>query len=258
MQGRHEIISMQHIRRRLRMLHISDVHFSKATGHQKNADTIRKLLDLCDRFDAVDVICITGDLVSRNCTPESFQDAAALLCALSKRAARLYLSLGNHEMDHAPDVRRKFLDSVPGIVLDNASDTFEGVQFSGITLPRSVYKNEQGGYSKLSTITLGMVENCIGASPDTPCVLLAHTPLGLDAYAAWGADLVLSGHVHGGIVRLGNIGFLSPERRFFPRYTKGIYRKDDCIMHVSAGIGKFRLCNPAEVVCIDLVPKEGM
>ena len=94
------------------------------------------------------------------------------------------------------------------------------------------------------------VTEALGA-PKEGCynVLLAHNPVYFDTYAAWGADLTLSGHLHGGIVRLPGIGgLLSPERRFFPAYSKGLYAlDDDCQMYVSGGIGKLRLLNPPEI-----------
>ena len=78
-------------------------------------------------------------------------------------------------------------------------------------------------------------------------------PLLLDSYAGWGADLVLCGHVHGGLVRLPFLGgVLSPERKFFPKYDKGLYEKDGTKMYVSGGIGKPRLCNPPEINLIHL------
>ena len=86
-------------------------------------------------------------------------------------------------------------------------------------------------------------------------MLLAHSPLGFAAYAEWGADVVLSGHIHGGIVRIRETGLLSPERKFLPRYTKGIFKENGCSMIVSAGIGKFRVNNPPEVICLDIKPE---
>ena len=47
-------------------------------------------------------------------------------------------------------------------------------------------------------------------------------------------------------------GVLSPERRFFPKYDKGLYEKDGTKMYVSGGIGKPRLCNPPEISVIHL------
>ena len=79
-------------------------------------------------------------------------------------------------------------------------------------------------------------------------ILLAHNPLLLDTYAAWGADLVLCGHVHGGLIRLPLAGgLLSPERKFFPKYDKGLYEKAGTKMYVSGGIGKPRFWNPPEI-----------
>lgn len=47
-------------------------------------------------------------------------------------------------------------------------------------------------------------------------------------------------------------GVLSPERKFFPKYDKGLYEKDGTKMYVSGGIGKPRLCNPPEISVIHL------
>jgi predicted MPP superfamily phosphohydrolase len=67
-------------------------------------------------------------------------------------------------------------------------------------------------------------------------------------------DLVLSGHVHGGCVRLPLIGgVLSPERKFFPKYSLGKYTEKNTTMIVTSGLGKFRLFNPPEIVVIDLI-----
>lgn len=63
-----------------------------------------------------------------------------------------------------------------------------------------------------------------------------------------GADLVLCGHVHGGLIRLPLAGgLLSPERKFFPKYDKGLYEKAGTKMYVSGGIGKPRFWNPPEI-----------
>ena len=91
--------------------------------------------------------------------------------------------------------------------------------------------------------------------------MLSHTPLAFRAYADWGADVTFSGHCHGGVIRLPFIGgILSPERKFFPRYTKGIYELDAeqglAKLAVTAGLGKFRLNNPSEIMICTLVRQE--
>ena len=257
MQIRRETIPFP-IKEKFRILHISDVHFSRRTTHEKNTRVMQEILDACQECGRLDAICVTGDLVSRHCSEESIADALRLMEKLRKCAPVLY-SLGNHEMDWEPKALHGLLRNLQeyGItVLDNASTELSGIRFTGVTLPQTVYKNPKGHYWDLEPVTPAMLRDCIGEKGDTPTVLLAHTPLGLSAYALWGAQIVLSGHVHGGIVRVGNVGLLSPERRFLPLYTKGLYTEGTCTMNVSAGIGKFRVNNPAEVVCIDLISGE--
>ncbi|MBR7039334.1 MAG: metallophosphoesterase [Oscillospiraceae bacterium] len=270
MERRHELFFVP-IERRFRLLHVSDVHFSKITSHEHNARVTEEILEQLafyhmpadpadpedDLDDPVRVVCVTGDLISRGYDDKSMEDALTLLRRLQETAPVVY-SLGNHEMDWPEDVLHGFLARVREtgvIVLDNESAEIGGVTFTGLTLPRSVFRQENGSYRKLTPINEDLVRECLGHCPGHPNVLLAHTPLGFDAYAAWGADAVLAGHIHGGIVRIGNIGLLSPERRFLPKYTKGRFLSEDrrCTMNVSAGIGKFRINDPPEVICIDLM-----
>ena len=83
-----------------------------------------------------------------------------------------------------------------------------------------------------------------------------------DAYAGWGADLTLSGHIHGGIVRIPGIGGVisTSYRLVFPKYDGGYYEQNQKKMIVSRGLGSHtipvRLFNPAELVVIDLVTEE--
>lgn len=88
-------------------------------------------------------------------------------------------------------------------------------------------------------------------------LLIAHNPMGFEAYAKWGADLVLSGHLHGGFMRLPLVGgIISPQMHVFPKYDKGLYRRGKTSLVVSAGIGNHfpppRIFNPREMVVIDL------
>jgi len=88
-------------------------------------------------------------------------------------------------------------------------------------------------------------------------ILLAHNPAYFENYAAWGADLSLAGHVHGGIVRIPflNKGVLSPSIQLFPKYDGGIYSIEKKTMLVSCGLGShtipFRLFNPGELWVLD-------
>lgn len=83
-------------------------------------------------------------------------------------------------------------------------------------------------------------------------ILLAHNPDYFKQYALWGADLVLSGHIHGGIIRFPGLGgFISPSYKLFPTYDAGLFQEGRSRMVLSRGLGthtiKIRINNVPEV-----------
>ena len=92
-------------------------------------------------------------------------------------------------------------------------------------------------------------------------VLLAHNPDYFPQYAGWGADLTLSGHVHGGVVRvpLWGKGLVSPSLKPFPKYDGGIFRQGQAVMILSRGLGMHtipvRVFNPGELWVVDFQPE---
>lgn len=245
------------IAKKCRIVQISDVHFSRMTSMEKNRAVSAEILQRTAALRP-DLIVLTGDMVSRNPGKTGIGDAALLAEKLRKLCPVLY-TLGNHEMDMPAGKRAKLLRIMrsKGVtLLNNRTIRYGGISFTGVVFPREMYRGKDGNYLDIPAYTPEMIENMVGACRTRPHVLLAHSPMGMDAYAAWGADLVLSGHVHGGIIRLPGVGgVLSPERRFFPKYTKGMYRQKQTAMVVSAGIGKLRFWNPAELVCVDILPE---
>ncbi|HJA66856.1 hypothetical protein B5F07_06615 [Lachnoclostridium sp. An169] len=88
-------------------------------------------------------------------------------------------------------------------------------------------------------------------------ILLAHNPTYMHAYKEWGADLILSGHLHGGIVRLPLIGgVITPQGFLFPRYSGEMREENGQTVVVSRGLGthtiRLRLFNMPEVVALTL------
>ena len=80
-----------------------------------------------------------------------------------------------------------------------------------------------------------------------------------EEYAAWGADMVLSGHVHGGIMKLPIFGgVISPKLVLFPKYDGGRFENGKATMILSRGLGMhtlpIRIFNPGELVVIHLLP----
>ncbi len=99
----------------------------------------------------------------------------------------------------------------------------------------------------------GYVDRLVGHSDKNAFqVLIAHNPQYFDEYADWGADLTVSGHVHGGIIRLPLLGgVISPAIALFPKYDGGKFEKNGRTMILSRGLGTHsihvRMFNPGEV-----------
>ena len=150
----------------------------------------------------------------------------------------------------------------------------ETVAVTGLDLPYKYYsRGLQRGPGRAE------LEHLIGRpDKDVYEILLAHTPRYGDEYFAWGADLILSGHYHGGVMRLPFFGsVISPDFRLFPRYGYGEYRKgpktsakkarpgqkitgSEQIMITGAGLGEhtmpLRINDPRELVVLECLPKE--
>ena len=92
-------------------------------------------------------------------------------------------------------------------------------------------------------------------------ILLSHNPLYFETYEKWGADLIFSGHIHGGLINIPFIGgLLSPERKLFPKYSGGDYNINDSKMIVSRGLGystiNLRVFNNPEICVVELKVKK--
>jgi predicted MPP superfamily phosphohydrolase len=88
-------------------------------------------------------------------------------------------------------------------------------------------------------------------------ILLSHRPEYLQTYAESEVDLVLSGHAHGGQIRLPFVGgVIAPNQGLFPDYDGGVYVQENTQMVVSRGVGNsvfpLRVNNRPEVVLIEL------
>ncbi|MBR6106872.1 MAG: metallophosphoesterase [Oscillospiraceae bacterium] len=227
-----------------RLVQISDLHKRRFGAHQ------RRLLEKTAALRP-ELIVITGDLISR--TARDFTETGRLLRGLSGIAPVLAVP-GNHEADLPPELYRAYRQTVResgAVWLANQTVLIHGIPFAGLALPHEYYRGGgRFGFIGRKAVTAETLRRRLGTCmPGT--VLLAHNPLWFPAYAEWGAALTLSGHVHGGAVRLPAAGgILSPERRLFPKYDKGCFTEGSSVMIVSGGLGKLRLFNPPELCVI--------
>ena len=108
------------------------------------------------------------------------------------------------------------------------------INLLGIDDPEFVTGNRDEG----SVVKDAILKAKFEMLPNTFDVLLSHRPEFLTEYADEQLDLVLSGHAHGGQVRLPFIGGLvAPNQGVFPTYTAGLYEEQNTSMVVSRGLG---------------------
>ena len=201
------------------------------------------------RAAAPDYIFLTGDLQDRGrMTPRSY--SIDLGCALAQ-IAPTYFVTGNHEWAF-PDVRslKQELRDAGVTVLTNEFATLsrngDAILLAGIDDPN--------GFAGQTTPE-EVAEDVRAAAPEAFWLLLAHRNNYFEReYSYLGADLVISGHGHGGLIRLPfTDGLVSVERSLFPSYTAGFYEANGGKLFVSRGLGNsgrtFRLFNrPAFVI----------
>ena len=199
-----------------------------------------------------DYIVYLGDLEDRCRGPrEGYAESVAR--GLSG-IAPLYYVTGNHEwaIGDVPELKER-LETHGARVLDNEFVTLERngdtVVLAGIDDPN--------GYADQKTPEQVAAE--VYAAQGAPFwILLAHRNNAFaERYSLLGADLVLSGHGHGGIIRLPfTDGLLSVDRTFFPSYTAGFYEENGSALFVTRGLGNsgpmFRLFNRPEVAVVTL------
>ena len=190
-----------------------------------------------------------------------------LVKALSSRY-RIYYGLGNHESKMQEDTERfgdkfdQLMRAVDGRnvrVLQNESvDLPEyNIRMTGLDLDLDYF-----AHFRIKKMKENYLQETLPECDDRKCnILIAHNPDYFEDYARWGAQLVLSGHVHGGIMRLPVLGgVIAPSYKIFPKYDGGVYRSGAAVMLLGRGLGShtlpFRFFNPAELYEVVLKPCE--
>lgn len=219
---------------------VSDLHNTEF-GHSN-----QKLLDQLREANP-NIIVLTGDLIDSHKTDTTI---ALSFARQASAIAPTYYITGNHEA-----------------WLGEGLDPFlTQLAATGVTILRdqATTLHHQG-----ASITLAGLDDPDAASQPTaqrlqPLVnpqdyeiLLAHRPEDIQLYASAGADLVLSGHAHGGQIRLPFLGGLvAPGQGLFPAYDAGTYQEGKTTLVVSRGLGNslvpLRINNRPELVVITL------
>jgi len=225
----------------LRIAVISDLH---STRHK---NLIRKIEQVNP-----DIIMMPGDIVD---DLRPVKHVTKFFDELSKLNIPTYYVTGNHEMaiENLPDIKKQ-LNSYNVEVLDN---NYKIVHIKGCKLIIGGLENPTGLNLDDWRMTVKHIflnyKNFDGYK-----ILISHRPEQWQLYQDVGADLAISGHAHGGQLRIPFIlnGLFAPDQGFFPKYAGGVYKHGTMFHAVSRGLSVFwnlpRIFNPPEIVQIDI------
>ncbi len=256
----------------LKIVLLADLHNN--TFGPKNVLLAEKIRELHP-----DLIIVAGDLITKQqtCIPGNAYD---LMEALVKEYP-IYYGYGNHER-HLSELMEEEKGRIDEKIKARYESFIEfkrvlqnmGVHFlvdeslpfrKGNTALRITGLNASSEcYNRTEVFPMdkAYLEKHIGKpDPREYQLLIAHHPIYFEAYAEWGADLTLAGHLHGGLVRLPHLGgVISPQYNFFPTYDSGVFIADNRRMIVSKGLGShsfmLRLFNRPELVFIHIRKKD--
>lgn len=214
-----------------------------------------------------DIIVVTGDMM--NARKDNGNVFLSLASKLVKDFPIFYID-GNHELltkvndkrtgniiysNYIQQLERMGVHMMNDkkIILNKGEDV---IHLRGINIPLIFYSAPDVEVP-IDFDQMYMEEKIGQRTKNTYEILLAHYPKYIQAYKEWGADLVLSGHHHGGMIRLPFIGgMISHEGAFFPEYDAGVYKVANTKMVVGRGLGNhtynIRVFNRPEIVVIQL------
>lgn len=243
----------------VRLVVISDLH-GKAFG-KDNARLLEKI-----EAQAPDVFFLVGDMLDKKADEADVQSLLALTERLLK-IAPVFFSMGNHEQVYLK-TDETLLERIAQTGAVVVNDSYADVTLAGQPLRIggtmgygfAFGRTEEEFTSSQEYVFLKAFENT-----ELPKICLAHMPdtfIFNGAYTLWDVDLVLSGHTHGGLVRLPFIGGLyAPMQGLFPKYDRGYFQLGTHMqMVITSGLAGHgllpRVNNLPEIVVVELVPKE--
>lgn len=202
-----------------RITQLTDIHHSRILG----IDQVRHVVELAQQTKP-DMFVLTGDYTT---TYRRFIEPCAEALGQLNASDGVWAVLGNHDHYTDPELTTRALQRRHITVLENANTTLQrgpdSLQLSGIDDWSWNFTDWTSAFS--------------GLKPSTPTILLSHQPSVLDLEQTQNVALILSGHTHGGQVRLPGLG---APMRFATRemkYDRGLFQRGEAQLYVSSGTG---------------------
>lgn len=265
-----------------RIAHLSDLH-EKSYGDQ-NISLILAIIEA-----KPDLVICSGDMITADGKEDYSQNPAYSLLRFLGKNYPTYYGLGNHEArmyrqkniyGNWPYFVKKKIESFGIHYMDDDHELAEingnKLAIFGLNAGYKYYKRFKNIEMKPEYLGKKLGEDVVktieseaeGKNLDLEGngimnLLIAHNPDYFKAYAAWGADITFSGHLHGAVVQIPGVGgLISPQFHLFPKYSGGIYYDDSSekAIVVSKGLGQHSMpirinCRP-ELVLVDVKPEE--
>ena len=255
----------------VRAVLLSDLH--QCLFGADNEELVSRIREL-----GPDIILIAGDVINKS---ETDIEYALSLCSRLAEIAPVYYGLGNHENEviYGSDLNREYLEARQEELGEEQEDftpliqnreLLQGLDQAGVCVVqnRSVLAEIKGSLIRIGGISTNVssfwpyseqfVHEFIQAEDEVFKILISHRPEPAAEYILGEpVDLVVSGHNHGGIIRIpGKGGVFSADGGFFPQYTEGMTKQGEMTMIVGRGLGGHgmlpRIFNPPELVIIDI------
>lgn len=246
LQTTHYTLVSPHLEKPVRFAVVTDLH---STWYGENQS---ELVGAIER-EHPDAVLLSGDIVDDK---EPRDAAKAFLETIAQKYPTYYV-LGNHEFRTPdPEEVKDWTRDLGVTVLDGTGETVtlndQTVLICGTDDPACGIADFQNQFFAVSRMA---------QQTDAFTVLLSHRPELTDWYTDAGFDLVVSGHAHGGQVRLPLVlsnGLIAPGQGLFPKYTTGLHELENTTLLVSRGLCRNwlpRVCNRPELVILDATPE---
>ena len=250
----HYSIKSKKIRRDIRLAVLADLHNCMLE------DMGRRLFHEVDK-EAPDLVIKAGDMVDsiKGSDPTRVMKVVGMI---HEHYPVIY-GMGNHEKKilQGGFLHRERAQLIRGLNdarLKILSDSYKYIEDTGIKVSCLDLDLSYFCRGLFKPLSVRQIEEKIGElERDKFNILIAHDPQYFVPYSDYGSDLVLSGHMHGGIVRLPYLGgVVSPKLRLFPEYDAGSFERKASRMLVTKGLGchtiQLRINDPTELMIVDL------